>query len=65
MSKQLSACSYLILIMINTFIGLIASYSLGLFHGNSERIDKVIDIWIHLNRIDRKFWNASDQIVHS
>lgn len=39
MSKQLSACSYVTLTMINTFIGLIASYSLGLFHGYLEQID--------------------------
>lgn len=58
MTEQLSISSYLILIIINTFIGLIASYSLGLFHGHSKQLDKAM---LHLDSFKQ---NQSIMLVY-
>ncbi|CAF3410651.1 unnamed protein product, partial [Rotaria socialis] len=42
MFKKLSISSYFILVMIGTIIGLIVSYSLGVFHRHSKQIDEAM-----------------------
>ena len=42
MSNQSRVCLYIILIMINSFLGFLASYSLGLFRGYSKQIDEYV-----------------------